>query len=142
MKLTYEIKKQHGWRITGWDIDNSPEIERAFREGFLWGARRAVKLPDYEIEPIFDQMMRKRGNLYWFRKWDDVKAAELRGKSHGLWYVFDHLSNNGTRQSCLAWFEEVERWAAENPPKMDSRHAMPPELRYKKVAPSGGNSNE
>ena len=142
MMLTYAMKKQYGWRITGWDIDNPVEIESTFRDGFLWGAREAVQLYADEIKPLVFDIQKKRGSLGFYQRWDDVKAALLRGKCHGLWYVFEHLTNNGTRQSCYAWLEEVERWAAENPPKMDSHHAMPPELRYKNVVPCGGNSNE
>ncbi|OHB54200.1 MAG: hypothetical protein A2Y12_17145 [Planctomycetes bacterium GWF2_42_9] len=130
MNLTYEYMKKMGWRITGWNIDNPPEIEIAFRQGFLWAAKESLKLPTQKIESRCLELQLKRSNLGFYRKWDDVKHAGLRGKSHGFWYVFEHLDAGGTRESCHPWLEAVEKWANENPPRMDSRYALPPGLRF------------
>ncbi|MEN6384829.1 MAG: hypothetical protein ABFD79_06490 [Phycisphaerales bacterium] len=126
MTLLYEYLKKIGWRVPGWNIDNPPEIETAFRQGFLWAAKESIKMPFCEIKLQCLKLSLNRGNSSLQPIWEDPKEAELRGRSYGIWYVYQHLNTGGTRESCLPWLKAVEKWANENPLRMESRYAFPP----------------
>jgi hypothetical protein len=79
----------------------------------------------------YRRVMEARGNLYWRGRWCDVKAARLRGISHGLWYLHE-CHENGCGDAVIArWLFRVKAWAMAELPKVRAdgriRGAMPPE---------------
>lgn len=122
----------HRMRITGWDIGNPPEIERAFRVGYLIGASRCVE-GDLEVAADFEARLHKRrGDIYHgelnvgFERWSDRRAAVLRGATQGALAAV-RARAEGVRKGLHAWIERLREWATEEPTRLDWPSASPPE---------------
>jgi hypothetical protein len=127
-------------RITGWYYDNPPEVERAFREGFLEGVLKGLPLDDHAIVTAYRRAMKARGHLYRHERWCDVKAARLRGTSHGLWYLHECHEEDRSDAAIARWVSRVKAWAVAELPTLgaDGRihgDPMPPEP--KEIAAAG-----
>ena len=128
-----QVMKRANVRITGWDYDNPPEVERAFRHGFLKGALKGLSLDRRAVLAAYRRVMKARGDLYWGGPWCDVKAARLRGISHGLWYLQECRESRCDEMVITRWLCRVKAWAVAELPKRGAdgriRGAMPPEPR-------------
>ncbi len=51
-------------RITGWDPDNPPEVERAFRVAYLIGASRCAERSLNAAADFEKRLHERRGDLY------------------------------------------------------------------------------
>ncbi len=120
----------HRMRITGWDIGNPPEVERAFRVGYLIGASRCAE-GDLEAAADFEARLHKRrGDIYHgkpnvgFERWSDRRAAVLRGATQGALAAV-RARAEGVRKGVRPWLEKLRAWAAEQPARLDWTSACP-----------------
>ncbi len=95
-------------RITGWNPDNPPEVERAFRRGFLVGARRALADP-YATGDRLERVLELRYRLDWGGRWTHTRAAWLQGCSHALDIALSHLEAGGSPKDFRDWLDLIER---------------------------------
>jgi hypothetical protein len=122
----------HRIRICGWDPENPPEVEKAFRAGFVVGASRCAACDLEEAADFTDRMSRRRGRIYWGltsddrERWSDRRAAVLRGAMQGgLEAVRARAA--GVRRGLRPWQAQLHMWAAENPIRLEWRSAKPPD---------------
>jgi putative DNA primase/helicase len=118
--------------ITGWDPGNPPEVERAFRAGFLIGAERCAHI-DLDDAAAFEKRLHtRRGDIYHgelnmgFDRWSDRRAALLRGAHQGGVEAV-RARAAGVNQGLVAWLDALREWAAEEPIRLECKYAMPPE---------------
>jgi len=125
-------KYPYGQRITGWDWQNPPEVERAFRVGFRIGAERCAYCDLEKAADFTDRMHQRRGDIYWgelnvgFDRWSDRRAALLRGAMQGGLEAV-RARAQGVRSGLAAWLKELRAWADENPIRLEWKHAKPPD---------------
>ena len=120
-------KYPYGQHITGWDPENPPEVERAFRVGFCIGAERCAYCGLEEAAGAEDRLRRRRGDLYHNRAvWSDRRAALLRGAMEGGLEAI-RARAMGVKKGLGPWLEQVRKWAAEEPIRLDWSSAKPPE---------------
>jgi len=114
-------------RITGWDPENPPEVERAFRVGFRIGAERCAWCGLEEAADAEQRLRRRRGDLYHNRAaWSDRRAALLRGAMEGgLEAVRARAA--GVKKGLDLWLEQLRVWAAEESIRLDWSSAKPPD---------------
>lgn len=114
-------------RITGWDPANPPDVEKAFRIGYLIGASRC-RSGDLEVAADLEQRLhQRRGDLYHTREsWTDRRAALLRGAHHGALDMV-RARADGVNTRLRGWLRRLRTWAHENPPRLAWTNAVPPE---------------
>jgi hypothetical protein len=122
----------YGQRITGWDPENPPEVERAFRVGYLIGASRCAER-SLEFAEAFERRFHKlRGEIYWgeanvgFDRWSDRRAALLRGATQGAVEMV-RARVVGVKKGIGSWIEELRDWAKEDPVRLAWSSAKPPD---------------
>ena len=117
----------HRSRICGWDPTNPPEVERAFRKGFVIGASRSAAC-DLETAADFEERLhRRRGDLYHNRDvWSDRLAALLRGAMEGGIEAV-RARAIGVRRGLKPWLAQLRKWAAEDPIRLEWSSARPPD---------------
>ena len=115
-------------RITDWHYDNPAEVERAFRQGFLTGIQLGAKGSADDVFIKYERTMKLRHLQHWGNRWSDVRAARLRGISHGLWYLHECHRYDG---DVTNWAAKVQAWAkaelSETGLRGGRANAMPPE---------------
>jgi len=126
------VRRYPPGRVTGWDPANPPEVERAFRVGYTIGAARCANV-DLEDAAAFEQRVHKRrGDIYHgelkfgFECWSDRRAAVLRGVTQGAIEMVRGRAA-GVKRGLAAWLDDLRVWAAEDPIRLDWRHAKPPD---------------
>lgn len=131
-----------GSRITGWDPMNPPEVERAFRAGYLIGAERCAHI-DFEDAAAFENRIHtRRGDIYYgesnvgFDRWSDRRAALLRGATQGAVEMV-RARAEGVKDGLYAWLNALRRWASETPPCLDWSSARPPDYPEPDSPPLG-----
>lgn len=114
-------------RIVGWKRSNPPEVEFAFRSGFLAGVEFGICHVKELLFRRYDRVMNLRSRLYWGDRWSDCRAAWLRGMSHGLCYLHYCREDGG---DVARWVEQVSTWAegasTAKQAKQKRADAMPP----------------
>lgn len=112
-------------RISGWDVSNPPEVERAFRVGYRIGASRCARCDMAAAEGFTERMSeRRRGVLE--RAWSDRRAALFRGAMHGGLDVV-RARAAGVDAGLAPWMDTLRSWSLADPIRLDWRSAHPPE---------------
>lgn len=126
------MQKYPPGRITGWDPKNPPEVERAFRIGYLIGASRCTECDLDEAADLEKSLHERRCDIYWgelnfgFDRWSDRRAAVLRGAMQGAIEMV-RARVQGVNRGITPWLEKLRQWAAEAPIQLVWAHAGPPE---------------
>ncbi len=121
-----------GVRITGWDPANPPEVERAFRVGFVIGANRCARCSLDEAAELEKRLHDRRGVIYYgelssgFERWTDRRAAVLRGATQGAMEMI-RARVTGVKTGLADWLDELDAWATEEPINVQWSSAMPPD---------------
>ena len=127
-------KKQ---RITGWRYNNPAEVEFSFRQGFLQGVQLGWEGGREDIIAKHDRVMKLRHMLWWGDRWSDVRAARLRGISHGLRYLYECYQRGG---DVASWLTKIRAWARVELPEIWATtklsQALPPTLFGDKKPPA------
>ena len=119
-------------RIAGWAPTNPLAVERAFRVGYLIGASRCRDRGLDEATDLVERLHTRREDLYHgelnigFNRWSDRRAAVLRGAMQGAIDAV-RARAQGVRKGLTTWLDDLRAWAAENPPRLEWEHAMPPD---------------
>ncbi|MBN1809422.1 MAG: AAA family ATPase [Planctomycetes bacterium] len=120
-------KYPYGQCITGWDPQNPPDVEQAFRVGFRIGAERCAVCDLEQAADFTDRMSQRRGDLYDPKHlWSDRRAAIFRGAMHGGIEVV-RARAQGVKKGIDPWLEELRAWADENPISLEWKSAKPPD---------------
>jgi hypothetical protein len=125
-------------RITGWDVNNPPAVEKAFRCGYVIGVKRFVESRGFGFvhdEPCDLELAvgmngaihTRRAELYDSDRWSDRWAALLRGCQHGLLDAVRARAAGVSAAKLVGWLDELEDWAAENPLNLNWSSACPPD---------------
>ncbi|KAB2937985.1 MAG: AAA family ATPase [Phycisphaerae bacterium] len=129
-----ELLKQYpyGMRITGWDRANPPEVERAFRTGYMIAAARCAE-SDLEAAADFEARLHsRRGDFYHgelhrgFDRWSDRRAAVLRGATQGAIEMV-RARAAGVSEGIPIWLKTLRTWAAQEPIDLAWSRACPPD---------------
>ena len=119
-------KYPYGQHITGWDPQNPPEVERAFRVGFRIGAERCAACDLEQAADFADRMSQQRGELYDPKhRWSDRRAAIFRGAMQGGLEAV-RARAQGVKNGIDSWLEGLRAWADENPIRLEWKSARPP----------------
>jgi len=126
-------------RVTGWNPSNPPAVEKAFRTGYVIGARRFIESRAFGFvhdEPcdlelaagLAEHLDRRRAEQYDNDRWSDRRAALLRGCEHGLLDAVRARAAGVPAAKLATWLDDLREWAAEDPPCLEWEHAMPPDV--------------
>ena len=119
-------------RIVSWSPENPNSVERAFRKGFLLGARCACLMPTYEafdlIYDLCDLQMYDLNEIFQTDNWDDTSSAFGRGFGRAVTQVTDWIDQNGSRERLEEWMTVVRNWAREVPLSKERSAALPPTI--------------
>jgi len=131
-------------RITGWDPRNPPEVERAFRVGFLIGASRCAQSSLDAVAGLEKRLHARRGDIYHgefligINRRSDRRAALLRGATQGA-IEMARARVQGVERGLPDWLDEMKEWAAEHPIKLNWSSAQPPDPPEPDGRPLGRN---
>lgn len=126
LRVAELLRRYPPGRITGCDPGNPPEVERAFRVGYMIGVSRCTDCNLHEAADLEERLHRRRCELYHDRDvWSDRRAALLRGAMHG---VLDAVRARaaGVRHGLYDWLDDLRAWSAEEPMRLDWASACPP----------------
>ncbi len=110
-------KYPYGQHLTGWNPQNPPQVERAFRVGFRIGAERCAYCDLEKTADFADRMHQRRSDIYWgeanlgFDRWSDRRAALLRGAMQGGLAAV-RARAMGVKKGLAPWLERLRAWAA------------------------------
>lgn len=119
-------------RIVRWSPENPNSVERAFRKGFLLGARCACVMPKHEaidlIYDLCDLEIYDLDEIFHTDNWDDTSAAFGRGFGRAVTQVTDWIDQSGSRERLEEWLAVVRDWAREVPLSKERSAALPSSL--------------
>ena len=120
-------------RIVRWSPENPNSVERAFRKGFLLGARCACLMPTYEaidlIYDLCDLEIYDLNEIFHTDNWDDTSSAFGRGFGRAITEVTNWINQGGSRERLEEWLTAVKAWAREVPLSKDQTAALPPSIK-------------
>jgi len=116
-------------KIMRWSADNPPEVECAYRKGFLLGAHLASSLKSTDVFGLYAAFAIVAHAIDQYdHRWNNVYAAHVRGIGHGIRTVMDWYANNGSSAGVHRWLIVVNEWACEPFYSKDYAKASPPEI--------------
>ncbi len=120
-------------RIVRWSPENPNSVERAFRKGFLLGARCACVMPKHKaidlIYDLCDLEIYDFGEIFHTDNWDDTSSAFGRGFGRAVMQVIDWIDQGDSRERLEEWLAAVRDWTREVPLSKDQSAALPPSIK-------------
>lgn len=120
-------------RIVRWSPENPNSVERAFRKGFLLGARCASQMEGHEafdlIYDLCDLEIYDLDEIFQTDNWDDTSSAFGRGFGRAVARVTDWLNQGGSQERLEEWIAVIRDWAREVPLSKERSAALPPSIK-------------
>lgn len=120
-------------RIIKWSANNPNSVERAFRKGFLIGARCGYLMKENEavdlLYDLCDIPVDDQYDVFDNDDWDNTSSAFGRGFGAAISQVTDWISSGSSRKRLEEWMPIVRDWAREVPLSKERSTALPPLIR-------------
>jgi hypothetical protein len=116
-------------KIIRWNADNPPEVECAFRKGFLLGAHLASSTKSSDVVGLYIAFINVTQAIEQYTdSWDNVYAAHVRGIGHGIRAIVEWYADKGSPAGVHRWLIVVNEWAYQPFYSRDYAKASPPEI--------------
>lgn len=123
---------QNTKKILRWSPTNPNNVERAYRKGFLLGARCVYLLKEDEImDLVYDLFGPPSEPPYSILRDDDLdntSTAFIRGFFQAVMQVTSWITDGGSRENVKKWQVVVYEWAHEFPLSKEESAALPPPI--------------